>query len=427
MKHKIVIVGGGAGGLELATKLGKRFGKSDKASITLVDANLTHVWKPLLHEVAAGALSSANEELNYHAQAKWNHFSFELGRMEGLDRTTKTLSLAVVTDENGEPLIPPRTLSYDTLIVAVGSTSNDFSIAGAREHTVFLDTRKQADLFHRKLLNAYLTSTTHQHAAGAISIAIVGAGATGVELAAELRHAAEELFSYGLGQVRPDNLKITLIEAGPRILPALPERISNAVLKQLTHLGVNVIVNAAVSSIDEAGLTTREGLRIETSLKVWAAGIKAPVFLKDLDDLETNNINQLVVGSTLQTTRDESIFAFGDCAACFDPKTGRNVPPRAQAAHQQASTLVKSIDARIKSKPLPTFTYKDYGSLVSLSRFSAVGNLIGDMKLEGHLARYFYMSLYQMHQVALYGALRTGLSVIGGVLSRRIKPALKLH
>jgi NADH dehydrogenase len=182
-----------------------------------------------------------------------------------------------------------------------------------------------------------------------------------------------------------------------------------------------------VSSIDEAGLTTREGLRIETSLKVWAAGIKAPVFLKDLDDLETNNINQLVVGSTLQTTRDESIFAFGDCAACFDPKTGRNVPPRAQAAHQQASTLVKSIDARIKSKPLPTFTYKDYGSLVSLSRFSAVGNLIGDMKLEGHLARYFYMSLYQMHQVALYGALRTGLSVIGGVLSRRIKPALKLH
>jgi NADH dehydrogenase len=292
---------------------------------------------------------------------------------------------------------------------------------------VFLDTRKQADLFHRKLLNAYLTSTTHQHAAGAISIAIVGAGATGVELAAELRHAAEELFSYGLGQVRPENLKITLIEAGPRILPGLPERISNAVLKQLTHLGVNVMVNAAVSSIDEAGLTTREGLRIETSLKVWAAGIKAPVFLKDLDDLETNNINQLVVGSTLQTTRDESIFAFGDCAACFDPKTGRNLPPRAQAAHQQASTLVKSIDARIKSKPLPTFTYKDYGSLVSLSRFSAVGNLIGDMKLEGHLARYFYMSLYQMHQVALYGALRTGLSVIGGVLSRRIKPALKLH
>jgi NADH dehydrogenase len=427
MKHKIVIVGGGAGGLELATKLGRLYKKSDKASITLVDANLTHIWKPLLHEVAAGSLSSATEELNYHAQAKWNHFSFELGRMEDLDRKAKTLRLAAVSDEQGQELIASRTLTYDTLIVAVGSTSNDFGIAGAKDNTVFLDSRKQADFFHRRLLDAYLASSARPDTTGTIAIAIVGAGATGVELAAELRHAAEELFSYGLGQVKPENLKITLIEAGPRILPALPERISNAVLKQLTYLGVNVMVNAAVSSIDEAGLTTREGLRIETSLKVWAAGIKAPVFLKDLDDLETNNINQLVVGSTLQTTRDESIFAFGDCAACFDPKTGRNVPPRAQAAHQQASTLVKSIDARIKSKPLPTFTYKDYGSLVSLSRFSAVGNLIGDMKLEGHLARYFYMSLYQMHQVALYGALRTGLSVIGGFLGRRIKPALKLH
>lgn len=427
MKHKIVIVGGGAGGLELATKLGKRFGRSDKASITLVDANLTHIWKPLLHEVAAGALSSATEELNYHAQAKWNHFSFELGRMEGLDRQSKTIRLAAVMDEQGDPLIAARSLSYDTLIVAVGSTSNDFAIAGARDHTVFLDTRQQADVLHRKLLNAYLASTSNPDLAGSISIAIVGAGATGVELAAELRHAAQELSSYGLGQISPDNVNITVIEAGPRILPALPARIGDAVLKTLERLGVTVMVNAAVASIDEAGLTTREGHRIESSLKVWAAGIKAPSFLKDLDGLETNNINQLVVGSTLQTTRDESIFAFGDCAACFDPNTGRNVPPRAQAAHQQASTLVKSIQARIKHQSLPTFNYKDYGSLISLSRFSAVGTIMGTKKLEGHLARYFYMSLYQMHQVALYGVMRTALAVIGGFLGNRIKPALKLH
>jgi len=427
MKHKVVIVGGGAGGLELATKLGKRFGKSDKASITLVDANLTHIWKPLLHEVATGALSSATEELNYHAQAKWNHFAFELGRMESLDRKSRTLHLAAVLDEQDQQLIPARTLSYDTLIVAVGSTSNDFGIAGAQEHTVFLDSRKQADVLHRKLLNAYLASTSNPDLAGSISIAIVGAGATGVELAAELRHAAGELSSYGLGQISPENLKITVIEAGARILPALPERIGDAVLKTLERLGVNVMLNAAVSSVDETGLTTREGQRIESSFTVWAAGIKAPAFLKDLDGLETNNINQLVVGSTLQTTRDDSIFAFGDCAACFDPATGRNVPPRAQAAHQQASTLVKSIEARIKGKSLPTFNYKDYGSLVSLSRFSAVGNVMGNMKLEGHLARYFYMSLYQMHQVALYGVVRTALSVIGGFLGNRIKPALKLH
>jgi NADH dehydrogenase len=431
MKHNIVIVGAGAAGLELATGLGKRFGKSKKAAITLVDANLTHLWKPLLHEVAAGSLNAATEELNYHAQAKWNHFTFELGRMEGIDRAAKTLSLQAVTDEAGQAVLPARTLSYDTLIIAVGSTSNDFGVEGASEHTVFLDTRKQADLFHRKLLNAYLRTQADAEQASSISVAIIGAGATGVELAAELRHAAQQLSSYGLGRVAPQDMKITLIEAGPRILPALPERISTPVLKTLEKLGVDVLVGSAVSSIDETGLTTRDGLRVESPLKVWAAGIKAPAFLKTLGELETNNINQLVVGATLQTTRDESIFAMGDCAACFDTRTGRNVPPRAQAAHQQASMLVKSIDAILKGKALPVFKYKDYGSLVSLSKFSAVGNLMGNfsgsMKLEGHLARYFYMSLYQMHQVALYGLTRTAFSLIGSFFGKRIKPALKLH
>lgn len=427
MKHNVVIVGGGAGGLELATKLGKRFGRSGKASITLVDANLTHLWKPLLHEVAAGSLSASAEELNYHAQAKWNDFTFELGRMVALDRAKKSIALQAVTDDAGLELLPARLLHYDTLIIAVGSTSNDFGIQGASEHTLFLDTRQQADIFHRKLLNAYLASRAHTDHTHSIAVTIVGAGATGVELAAELRHAARELSSYGMGQIAPENLKITLIEAGPRILPALPERISTPVLQTLKQLGVDVMVDSTVSSIDEAGLTTRDGLRIESALKVWAAGIRAPVFLKDLAGLETNQINQLVVRSTLQTSRDESIFAFGDCAACFDSNTGRNVPPRAQAAHQQASVLVNSIDAIIKNKSLPVFKYKDYGSLISLSKFSAVGSLMGGMKLEGHLARYFYMSLYQMHQVALYGVVRTALSVVGAFLGNRIKPVLKLH
>lgn len=287
MKHNVVIVGGGAGGLELATKLGKRFGKSGKASITLVDANLTHLWKPLLHEVAAGSLNASAEELNYHAQAKWNYFTFELGRMEGLDRAKKSISLQAVIDDAGMELMPARRLDYDTLIISVGSTSNDFGIQGASEHTVFLDTRQQADLFHRKLLNAYLHSRAYPDQNRSICVAIVGAGATGVELAAELRHAAQELSNYGMGQIAPQNLKITLIEAGPRILPALPERISTPVLHTLKKLGVEVMVDSAVASIDETSLTTRDGLRIESGLKVWAAGIRAPSFLKDLGMLRS--------------------------------------------------------------------------------------------------------------------------------------------
>lgn len=432
MTHRIVIVGGGAGGLELATRLGKTLGKRGTASVVLVDANLTHIWKPLLHEVAAGSLNSYEDELNYVAQAKWNHFQFQLGRMTGLDRANKQLHLAATLDENGNELVPARSLDYDSLVIAVGSTTNDFGTLGAAEHCLFLDTRKQAERFHQQLLNRYLrahaglTDLTEE-----ITVAIVGAGATGVELAAELHNAAHELASYGLGRIKPENLRITLIEAGPRVLPALPERIGGPVHTTLEKLGVTVLTNAAVSEVTADSLITASGQVIPATLKVWAAGIRAPVFLKDLDGLESNRINQLQVRPTLQTTRDDNIFAFGDCAACPQPGTDRNVPPRAQAAHQQASLLAKALKLRIEGQTLPEYKYRDYGSLISLSSFSAVGNLMGNLMgsvmLEGWLARMFYISLYRMHQMALYGAFRTMMLMLSSRIGRGTEPRMKLH
>lgn len=431
MTHRIVIVGGGAGGLELATRLGKTLVKRGKAEVTLVDSNLTHIWKPLLHEVAAGSLNSSEDELNYVAQAKWNHFQFQLGRMSGLDRENKQIQLAATLDEEGRELLPARTLGYDTLVIAVGSNTNDFGTLGAAQHCLFLDTRKQAERFHQQLLNHYLRAHAGDQASEKISVAIVGAGATGVELAAELHHAAHELAAYGLDRIQPKDMHITLIEAGPRVLPALPERISVPVHKTLEKLGVTVLTNAAVSEVSAEGLKTANGEVIQASLKVWAAGIRAPAFLKEIDGLETNRINQLVVRPTLQTTLDDDIFAFGDCAACPQPGSDRNVPPRAQAAHQQASMLAKSLAARLEGKALPSYEYKDYGSLVSLSRFSAVGNLMGNLTgsvmLEGWLARMFYVSLYRMHQMALYGFFRTMMLMLGSRIGRGTEPRLKLH
>ena len=433
MSHRIVIVGGGAGGLELATRLGRKLGKSDAARIILVDANLTHIWKSLLHEVAAGSLNSSEDELNYVAQAKWNHFEFQLGRMSGLDRAGKSITLAPTLDDDGQMLMPERRIAYDSLVIAVGSTTNDFGTPGAAEHCIFLDTRAQAERFHRRMLSHYLRAHANESEDGSkIDIAIVGAGATGVELAAELHHAAKQLAAYGLNRIRPEDMRITLIEAGPRVLPALPERIARPVHQTLEKLGVTVLTGAAVSEVTADGLKTADGNFIPASLKVWAAGIRAPGFLKDLDGLESNRINQLQVRPTLQTTLDDDVFAFGDCAACPQPGSeGRNVPPRAQAAHQQASLLAKSLRLKISGQALPEYRYRDYGSLISLSSFSAVGNLMGNLTgsvmLEGWLARVFYVSLYRMHQMALYGTLRTLLLMLSDRIGRSTEPRLKLH
>jgi NADH:ubiquinone reductase (H+-translocating) len=434
--HHVIIVGGGAGGLELATKLGDSLGKKNKARITLIDSTRTHVWKPLLHEIAAGSMDPDRHELDYLAQAHWHHFKFRLGRMDGLNRATREVILAPFLDEDGNEVIARRTFKYDTLIIAVGSTTNDFGIKGAREYSLALDTHSQAQRFHRYLHNALLRAQTQPEPLkpGQLEVAIVGAGATGVELAAELHNTTRELAAYGLDKIDADrDVKISLIEASDRILPALPTKLSYAVDVELRKLRVNVFTGERVTEVSAKGITTHSGRFIPAELVVWAAGIKAPDFLKDIDGLETNRINQLVVNQHLQTTRDEHIFAFGDCAAC--PWLGHDttVPPRAQAAHQEASLLVKTVKARVAGKEtLPEFHYRDYGSLVNLGKYSTVGSLMGavaggSMYIQGLFARVMYRSLYKMHLMALHGVLAVIIHSIGRLISRRTEPHVKLH
>jgi len=433
-KHQIVIVGGGAAGLELATALGNQLGKKGLADVILIDSSRTHIWKPLLHEVAAGTLDSSEDELEYLAQARWSHFRYRLGRMVGLDREKQEVCLAATINEEGNQIIPERRFRYDTLVLAVGSLSNDFGIQGVKEHCLFLDSTAQAERFQQKLLNCMLKAHTQGKPIeeGQLDLAIVGAGATGVEMAAQLHHVTRLMSAYGLDTIDPaKDIKLHLIEAGPRILPALPPRLSLAAERELRKLGVTVHNNQRVVEVNEQGIVTAGGGMIPATLKVWAAGIKAPEFLKDIAGLETNRINQLVVKRTLQTTRDENIFAIGDCAACPLDDQGNNVPPRAQAAHQQASTLAKTIIRRLKGRAPLEYTYRDYGSLVAMGRYSTVGSLMGglagSMMVSGFIARFVYLSLYKMHQAALYGWPRAILISFLHILRKGIDPQVKLH
>jgi NADH:ubiquinone reductase (H+-translocating) len=434
--HKIVIVGGGAGGLELATKLGDSLGKKKKAEITLIDCTKTHVWKPLLHEIAAGSMNPDKHELEYMAQAHWHHFRFRLGRMDRLNRRKKEVSIAPYIDEDGKEIIPRRSFQYDTLIISVGSTTNDFGIKGAAEHSIALDTQEQAEVFHQKLHHAILKAQTQKKAIqpGQLEVVIVGAGATGVELAAELHKATREMTAYGIDRVNPDrDIKISIIEASSRLLPALPKKLSHSVELELRKLRVHLYMGERVTSVSAKGVTTHTKRFVPSALVVWAAGVKAPDFLKKIDGLETNRINQLLVHTTLQTTRDDSIFAFGDCAACPIDGTDQFVPPRAQAAHQQASLLFKSMKMRVKGKVnLPQYIYKDYGSLVNMGEYSTVGNLmgslmVGSMFIEGFIARLMYQSLYKMHLMALHGFMSTALQTLARIITRRTEAQVKLH
>ncbi|QDQ25694.1 NAD(P)/FAD-dependent oxidoreductase [Chitinimonas arctica] len=431
---RIVIVGGGAGGLELATRLGDRLGRKGRAEITLVDAQRTHIWKPLLHQLAAGSYDSHAEEIEYLAQARWHHFRFRQGRLAGLDREAREILINPLIDAEGREIIPAQRLAYDYLVLSVGSQTNDFGTPGVAEHAICLDSPAAARQFHERLIDACLRAQSLPPAQGKgrMTVAIIGAGATGVELAAELHAAAQVLVSFGLDHIHPErDLKIVLVEASERILAALPERLSLAAASELRKLAVEIHSNERVVEVSAEGVRMGSGSFIPSTLTVWAAGIKAADFLRDLAGLESNRINQLVVDDTLRTTRDPRIFAFGDCAACPNVQGGW-VPARAQAAHQQADLLAGNIERAMAGKPLKSFVFQDYGSLVSLSKYSSVGSLMGGLArgslfVEGKLAKLMYWGLHKQHQLALSGVSRTVLITMAEWLDRVHRPRIKLH
>ena len=436
--HRIVIVGGGAGGLELATKLGDS-SNADKIAVTLIDKNRTHIWKPKLHEVAAGSMDLADQELDYIAQAHWHHFRFRLGELVGIDREKKQIQVAPYIDDSGELVTPMQAIPYDTLVISIGSLTNDFGTQGVEQYAQRLESLGDAKRFHLRLVNACLRAQaqTDSLAPHQLKVAIIGAGATGVELAAELHRTTRAIISFGMDRVDPEkDLKVVLIEAAPKILPALSDRISTAAEKLLIDLGVKVMTNAKVKKVLVDKVVLSDDVEIPAELIVWAAGVKAPDFLKGIGGLETNHVNQLLVLPTLQTTLDPSIFAIGDCAACPWPEAnngkGGMVPPRAQAAHQQASHLYKQIHRVINRQALKPYQYRDFGSLVSLGEYSSVGSMMGgliggSLMVEGLFAKLMYVSLYKLHQLALHGWFKVFLDTLSRFIHRRTHSIVKLH
>lgn len=432
---KIIVVGGGAGGLELVTRLGDKYGRRKRAEITLIDRSRTHVWKPLLHEIAAGSMDIDRHALDYLAQAHWHGFTYRFGELTGIDRAKKLVHLAANFDEDGRPITPERSFPYDILILAIGTVSNDFGTPGVAQHAIMLDMPEQAERFNRRLVNACFNANSQAGPIrpGQLHVSIIGAGATGAELSAELQHTTRGVVAYGMDRIDPDkDIKITLVEAAPRILPALPPQLSETVEKRLRELHVDVRTDARVTEVSAEGIKLQSGEFIPSELVVWAAGVKGPDVLARLDGLEAARSNQLVVKPTLETTRDRNIFAIGDCAYLVPEGSNAPIPPRAQAAHQQASHMLGQIARLMAREPLRPFVYRDFGSLVSLGHYSTVGTMMGfiggrSLFFEGLFAKLMYRSLYKMHEIALHGYVKVALGTLSRLLVRRTEPQVKLH
>jgi NADH dehydrogenase len=435
LRSEIVIVGGGAGGLELACKLGRKLGPG---KVMLVDSRLYHVWKPSLHEVAAGTLDIHQEGLSYQMLAHDRGFTFVYGEMTALDAGARRLTVAGVTaPSDGEEVLPERSIEYGSLVISVGSTSNYFGVPGARDNTISLNATEDAERFRLRLLRLLAQAERNQGdttaARTGMDIVIIGGGATGVELAAELREASSVYAAYGFNRLQVQrDVRITLLEGAPRILAPLPEKVSGAALRLLDQRAIRVVTDCRVTAIDKHQVSDSAGHVYPADMCVWAAGIRAPEFLSALG-LPTNKGGQIEVDGHLRVKDVPGVYAIGDCAACIDGK-GKPVPPRAQAAHQQADYLLKTFMNQTSGYPAQKnpYVYRDYGSLVSIGHQTTVGSLMGSLRgvswfVEGFMARIMYLSLHLMHHQAVLGPVRTGVMAVARFLIRRTTPLVKLH
>lgn len=430
-RQRVLICGGGAGGLEVAVRLARQ----DNWHVTLADRQATHLWKPLLHEVASGGIDAHAHEVSYLALARWHGFEFMQGALAGLDRANRRITLEAVRDERGEVVIPQREVAYDWLVIAIGGISNDFGIPGVERFALRLDTQQDAEAIRSQLVRACMAANYGgQSPPPRFEVAIVGGGATGVELAGELRAAARLIVSYGLDRLDPDRfLALTVVNADARLLLQLPESISEGVAQSLKGLGIAVRNGEMVVEVAADLLVLKGGERLRADLIVWAAGVKGPAVLRSLDGLETNRQGQLVVGADLRVSGEERVFAIGDCAACPWLDHGGTVPARAQASHQQAAHLARNLARAARGYPLAPFRYVDFGSLVSLGTHGGViGTLMGvvtgrSYRLQGLLARWFYVWLYKQHRAKLFGWWAVLLEGLGNWVGGATRPQIKLH
>jgi NADH dehydrogenase len=404
----IVVVGGGTAGLQLASRLGNRLGKPGLANIVLVDRNSTHLWKPLLHEVATGRVESVTHDTVFALQGKRNHFRFVQGELVAVDRTQRTITLAL--PEAGEVQGMHRTtIAYDELVLAIGGVTQYFGVPGAQQYALTLDTVSSAEQVRQRVASALRRKVFAQprEDGAPVRLAIVGAGATGVQLAAHLRRRiATVLDRHGAWLDPVTGVDISLIEGSPRILSGMDARIAEGVQAELAAMKIRVVTQARVTRVHESGLVIAGQALLPTDVVVWTAGVAAPAVLATLG-LPVNPNGRIRVRETLQSVTDDRIFAIGDCASCRLQDLETDLPPRAQVAHQQALYLAGAIVNRMRGQAVTGFSYRDYGSVVSLAGSKAIGRLEvrggRGWNVAGKFGALVHLAVYRRHIVALHG------------------------
>jgi NADH:ubiquinone reductase (H+-translocating) len=370
----VLILGGGFGGLWAARALA-----SAPVRITLVDRSNHHLFQPLLYQVATAGLSAPDiaAPLRHLLRAQKN-VEVRLDEALNIDVVRRRVELTF------------GTLEYDYLIVATGATHTYFGHDDWAGYAPGLKTLDDAFVMRRKVLEAFEAAERETDAdarAAWLNFVIIGGGPTGVELAGTLAEIARHTLSNEFRRIDPRSARIHLVEAGPRVLPSMPDALSASAQRQLEKLGVDVHVGAPVTGIDDSGVALGAE-RIVTRTVLWAAGVAASPLGRQLSE-ECDRAGRVPVEPDLSLRGHPEVLVAGDLATVTQAD-GKPVPGVAPAAKQMGAHAARVIRDRMAGKTPPPFRYRDYGNLATIGRMAAVVDLRG-LRLSGALAWWFWL------------------------------------
>jgi len=369
----VVILGAGFAGLTAAKALAKT-----RCRITLIDRRNYHLFQPLLYQVATAALSPADIATPIRSiLRKQRNASVLMGRVQGIDRQRRVVK--VDQDEIG----------YDQLIVATGARHGYFGHDDWEAVAPGLKKIDDATQIRRRLLLAFeqAESTSDQNLRKALlTFVVIGGGPTGVELAGAIAELARQALVDDFRKIDPSQARILLVEAGPRLLAAFPESLSQVAAEALTRLGVEVVLGQAVTSCTEEGVFLGN-VEVPSRSVIWAAGVAASPAARWLG-CEKDRAGRAIVGPNLSLPDYPEIFVIGDTASVTSD--GKPVPGLAPAAKQMGTYVARVLRARISgAETPPPFRYRHLGSLATIGRQEAVADF-GWLRLRGRLAWFLW-------------------------------------
>lgn len=369
--HRVVVVGGGFGGLGVVRGL-----KRANAEVTLIDRTNHHLFQPLLYQVATALLPAGDIAPAFRAiLRKQRNAKVQLGEVTGFDTAARRVHVDV-------PDGTSRTVEYDTLVVAAGSQDSYFGHGDWAEDAPPMKTLEQAVDLRSKLLRAFETAVAADDPKEWLSFAVVGAGPTGVELVGQLADLARRALKGQFREIDPRDIRITLLDAVPHVLPPFSAPLRDHARAKLEKLGVTVMTNAMVESIDARGLTTEDGDRVEARTIIWAAGVQASPLARRLAEAtgaEVDRKGRILVNPADCSVTPE-VFAIGDMVNLND------LPGIAEPAIQEGHHVARVIKARLNNEQTKPFKYLDLGTMATISPGDAVAD-IKKLRLKGIIGK----------------------------------------